>query len=81
MNINENIGLGEDHKVIKEAVRTKLFIQSNLPKRDTFWKVQTVCNTQVSVLSRFNQKFCHEEIFNSVRFMINNNIKKTKMCL
>ena len=38
MNINENIGLGENHKVIKEAVRTKLFIQSNLHKRDTFWK-------------------------------------------
>ena len=45
-------------------------IQSNLHKRDTFLKGRTVCYTQVSVLSRFSQKFCHEEIFHSVIFMI-----------
>ena len=45
-------------------------IQSNLHKRDAFWKDKTVCYIQVSVLSRFSQNICHEEIFHSVRFMI-----------
>ena len=51
--------------------RRNSVVQSNLHKRDTFWKAKTVCYTQVSVLSRFSQNFCHEEIFHSVRFMIN----------
>ena len=59
-----------------------LDIQLNLHKRDTFWKVKTVCYTQVSVLSRFSQKFCHEEIVHSVRFMIKLQYKEDQtVCL
>ena len=39
-------------------------------------KVKTVCYTQVSVLSRFSQIFCQEEIFHSVRFMIKQQYKE-----
>ena len=47
-----------------------MHIQSNLHKRDTFWKVKTVCYTQVSVLSRFNQNFIMKKSFTHLRFKI-----------